>query len=77
VKIVIESTNRITELITPSGVVPARLWEGTTDSGIPIQVLVTRIAVHRHEDTAQFERELLEQHPPSAAADAFPARLVL
>lgn len=40
-KITMESTRQVTEVITPSGSVPARVWEGTTAGGVPVQVLVT------------------------------------
>jgi hypothetical protein len=71
-------TTRITQLVTESGVVPARVWEGTTETGIPVIALVTRIAVKQDQDCTAFERELLEQRPPSIEAQqAFPTRLVL
>ena len=72
-KITIESTSKITEL---NGV-PARVWEGKTESGIPVICFVTRIAVDKHQDCSQFERELQEQRVPSADASAFPIRMVL
>jgi hypothetical protein len=77
--ITIESTDCITFLSTRLGgdEIPARLWEGTTDSGIAVQVLVTRIAVKSFEDTTQFEAELRQVRPPSADSDVFPRRLIL
>lgn len=77
-KITVESTTKLVLLNTGDGKpVPARIWEGHTDSGIPVHVYITRIAVDRTEDTSQFERELVEQRAPSAAIEAFPSRLVL
>jgi len=73
VKIVIESTTKVVEL---NGV-PARVWEGGTETGIPVIVFVTRIAVARTEDTAEFERDLAEQRAPSPEVESWPARLVL
>lgn len=72
-KITLEQTTQIHQI---NGV-PARLWEGKTESGIEIQVLITRIAVHNSQDCSQFERELQEQRPPSPNAQAFPLRMVL
>lgn len=72
-KITIENTEKIVQL---DGV-PARVWEGKTDSGIPVICFITRIAVPTDENQEQFRRELLEQCPPSAYADSFPARLIL
>jgi hypothetical protein len=72
-KITIESTSKIVEI---NGV-PARVWEGQTDSGIPVYCYVTRIVAPKNENLAQFERELLEQRQPSVAAQAIPLRLVL
>ncbi len=42
------------------------------------RAFVTRIGVERHEDTAQFERELRETRPLSPKLDAaIPLRMVL
>jgi hypothetical protein len=58
--------------------VPARVWEGTTDTGIPCHAFITRIAVAKDQDASQFERELQETRPVSALVDlVYPARLVL
>lgn len=64
-KVTLESTDKVVELKTPSGVIPARLWEGTTASGIKCHAFITRIAVHKDDDAAEFERELKEQRAPS------------
>ena len=73
-RITIDST---TTTVTVDGV-PARIWEGHTDSGIPIHCYITRIAVHEELDTSQFEAELEEHRPPrNADIDAIPNRLLL
>jgi hypothetical protein len=78
VTVTLHATTKVVELQTASGRVPARIWEGTTDSGIPVHAFITRIAVDRAEDTTQFATELLEQRAPSAAVAAvYPLRLVL
>lgn len=76
-KIQIESTSKIVELRTESGVVPARIWEGHTDSGIPVHCYVTLIAARADADCSQFDDELAEQRAPSADVAALPARMIL
>lgn len=72
-KVTLEST---TKIVTVNGV-QARIWEGHTESGIPVHAYVTRIAVAHGLDASQFERELQECRAPSADIEALPARLVL
>jgi len=72
-KIMIESTSKIVEL---NGV-PARIWEGHTESGIPVHCFITRIGVAKDLDTAQFENELKEQQAPSPEVEAYPLRMIL
>jgi hypothetical protein len=70
--ITISNTAEITEI---NGV-PARLWTGRTDTGIEVQVLITRIAALKTDNLEQFERELQEQAPPPRDF-AFPLRMVI
>jgi hypothetical protein len=72
-KITIENTTKLVEL---NGV-PARIWEGHTDTGIPVHCFITRIAVKEGLDCTQFERELAEQRKPSFEIDAIPLRMIL
>jgi hypothetical protein len=72
-KMTIEST---TKFVTLNGV-PARLWEGTSESGTPVFVFVTRVGILGDHDATEFERELTVQRLPSAEGQAFPARLIL
>ena len=82
-KITIESTEQIVEIVPPGeaqGAVPARVWIGETDSGIPVQILVTRVAVGKDqppEILAQFERELIEKPAPRPEFPAWPLRMIL
>jgi hypothetical protein len=77
-KILIESTSKLVTLTTPDGSVPARIWEGMTDTGIAVHAFVTRIAVNRTDDASQFEAELLETRSPSPLVDeSYPSSLVL
>jgi hypothetical protein len=73
-KITVESTTKLVEL---NGV-PARVWEGVTDSGIPVHCFITRVAAKDTANLTQFEAELKEQRPPSLeVARAYPLRMVL
>ena len=74
-KITIENTDKIVDL---NGV-PARIWEGTTDSGDPVMCFVTRIAPLTHDEAvnARFASELQETRQPSAYAQGIPLRMIL
>lgn len=77
-KVTLESTDKTIDLVTPSGTVPARIWEGTTESGIACHAFITRIAVHQDLDASQFEKELQETRPVSKdVAAAYDLRMVL
>jgi len=72
-KVMAESTSKIVQV---NGV-PARIWEGTTEAGVPCHLFVTRVAVVEGADQTQFEAELQECKPPSPEVAAIDARLVL
>jgi hypothetical protein len=75
-KITLTST---TKMVQVNGV-PARIWEGHTESGIPVHCYVTRVAVpldQDHQDHSQFERELQQHEAPSVEVAAIPLRLIL
>ena len=64
-KIRIESTSKIVTLVVGGKDVPARVWQGETDGGIPVQCFITRIAPEIPKSdpniddlTAEFERDL-------------------
>lgn len=77
--LILNPTTKVVQVVDPESErsIPARVWEGTTESGIPVTVLVTRIAVNNVDDTAEFEAELEACRPPSTYVDAWPNRLVL
>lgn len=75
--VTLESTDKIVEIVVDGKTVPARIWEGTTDSGIACHAYVTRIAVANDLDSSQFERELRECRPATPAIAAIPLRLIL
>lgn len=72
-KVTLESTTKVVHV---DGV-PARIWEGQTESGIAVHAFITRIAVHKDADASQFERELQECRAPSPDVQAYPARIIL
>ena len=76
-RLTIENTTKLVELIVNGHAIPARIWEGHTESGIPVHCYITRVAVHESLDAAQFERELAEQRKPSVEIEAIPSRLIL
>lgn len=73
-KITLESTTKIIHI---NGV-PARIWEGQTESGIPVHAFVTRIGVNEQENnTEEFRRELEECKKPSPEVEAIPLRMLI
>ena len=76
-KITVENTSKRVVLKTDRGEVEARIWEGHTESGIPVHAFITRIACDLDADAAEFERDLNDCRPPSAEIAAYPARLLL
>ena len=75
-KIEVTSTEKIVQL---NGM-PARLWEGKTESGIPVHCFIPLIAPTIPPLDArqkEFLAELKQTKAPSAEMDAYPARLVL
>lgn len=73
-KITIESTSKIVEL---NGI-PARVWEGQTESGVKIHCFINRVAIDKDEPRVEeFEKELQEQKVPSVEVQAIPSRLII
>jgi hypothetical protein len=76
-KVTLESTTKIVTLTIDGATVPARVWEGETAHGVACHAFITRIAVDRHDDAAEFQQDLQEHRAPSAVIDAIPIRLVI
>jgi len=73
-KIIIELTSKF---VTLNGV-PARIWEGETESGIKLHCYITRIAIDKDETRIEeFEKELQQQRPPSKEIEAIPLRMII
>jgi len=72
-KITMEATDRFTRVDN----LECRVWKGKTDGGVECTVYVVRIQVPV-DQTAQFDRELIEQPPRSIVYDpSIPLRLIL
>jgi hypothetical protein len=69
----IQSTSQMAEV---NGV-PARIWEGVTEQGIPFFAYITRVAVREDRDCSQFDRELTEHKAPSREANWIPLKYFL
>lgn len=83
-KITLESTTQVVELETVGGEsIAARIWEGTTDTGIPVFCFIARLspAIPEKDLTPavieEFRRQLTECRTPTAAVRSIPLRLVL
>lgn len=83
-KISLENTAKIVELVIGGNPVPARVWQGSTEGGIPVQAFITRIAPEIpetdpriDEKTADFERDLQRCADPRGAVESIPLRLLI
>lgn len=83
-KIALVSTEKVVQLETPAGTVPARIWQGETVDGIPVHAYITRIVPEVPTSdpdidakTAAFESDLQRCADPRPAVQAIPLRMVL
>lgn len=83
-KINIESTSKIVMLVVDGHDVPARVWQGMTEEGIPVQCFITRIAPEIPKSdpridvlTADFQRELKRQADPRPSVESIPLRMII
>lgn len=83
-KVTITNTHKIVQLETSSGTVPARVWQGETEDGIPVHCFITRIVPEIHENDPQidvltrgFEEELQRCEKPRVALDYIPLRFFI
>ena len=81
-KITIESTTRTVRIkenfqspIAPS--INCRIWEGVTEKGIRVQVLIPRITPSAKQDLRGYKEELLDHKEPSADARELPCKIIL
>lgn len=83
-KITIENTSKIVKLEIDNASIPARVWQGQTESGIPVQCFITRIAPEIPQSdprvaelTAEFERELQRCADPRPTVAAIPLSMFI
>jgi hypothetical protein len=78
-KITIESTDKIVELEIGGARVPARVWEGQTEAGVPVLAFITRISPQTHDREAHetFARKLSETRKPKMVPVAIDYRYVI
>lgn len=82
-RVTLDNTDKLVELQIGEAatgapvVVMARVWEGHTENGIPCHAYIVRIAVDKNNDAAEFEHDLMETRPATAAIQALPSRMVI
>ena len=83
-KITIENTTKIVTLVVGGNDVPARVWQGETEDGIPVQCFITRIAPEIPQSdpnvdqlTEAFTRELDRVADPRSTVVAIPLRMII
>ena len=74
-KMTIEATATVD---TIHGQIPAHIWEGTTDAGVPVKVWVAVVQPQTHDEAllAEFAKALKEV-PAKRELSTFDIRLVL
>lgn len=76
----VHSTSKVVTFEINGAKVPARIWEGATESGIPVHCFITRLAPTIPVDDPrqeEFQTELSEQAAPSADLAVYPLRMIL
>lgn len=74
-KITLEPTATVD---TIDGKVQARIWEGTTETGIPVKAWVAVIQPQTHDEAALAEfRRLMKEVPAKRELTSFDIRLVV
>ena len=76
-KVTLESTSRIVTLVQNGVEIPARVWEGRSESGIEVTALVVRLTAPKEQNLRRFEDELLACRPPSREFEYFPLRTIV
>ena len=83
-KVMLENTSKIVRLVIGGKEVPARVWQGQTESGIPVQAFITRIAPEIpksdpriDELTSEFERDLIRVADPRPSVEGIPMRFIV
>lgn len=74
-KIILDSTTKMVDL---NGV-PARIWEGCTQDGVPVHAYIALVSPQTvfADELRAFDRDLEASPAPSPAAEAIPLRMAL
>ena len=79
-KLTLENTDKLVTLVVNGHDVPARIWQGTTESGIAVHCFITRVAVAEGQADSvytEFARDLNEAATARPDVRGIPARLIL
>lgn len=76
-KLAIENTEQLVEIVPGPDVVRGRVWVGRTEQGVEVQLLVLSVAVPKQESQLAFERELDATPAPRPAVVAWPLCMFL
>jgi hypothetical protein len=79
-QIQLESTSKVVTFEVNGAAVPARVWQGHTASGTPVQCFITRIAPEvpvNDPRNEEFARDLQEHSPPRPTIQVIPLRMIL
>ena len=83
-KVTLENTDKIVTLEVNGASVPARVWQGETENGIPVHAFITRIVPEIPKTdpnidalTEEFERDLKRTADARAVTQAIPLHLIL
>lgn len=79
-KITIENTDKLVTLVVNGHDVTARVWQGQTEDGTPVQCFIVRIAPEIPKDDPRndvFARQLREMARPRATVEAIPLRMII
>ena len=76
-QVTLRSTTKVVELVINGIAVPARIWEGETQAGVPCHAYITRIAAGVGAEQAEFMRDLQRHQPPTPDIAAISTRMIL
>ena len=68
-KLTIEPTKKVATVMTESGEVPVRVWEGSTDEGVKVYCLVTCVIKDQDQESFLDSLMKLNVHPPIPLAE--------
>lgn len=79
-KIILESTDKIVTLGSGAGARRMRIWQGTTESGVPVHAYIAFVSPEIGDDDprqGEFQAELEEHSRARPTVRAIDARMIL